>query len=139
MLLPTPELPLTHALARGTQVLGRQQLQHEMKQSIVPLGTSLWNLVYSRVVNAPPGLTTNAGCRRCLTSYVAAVAPLALAVFTSIILPLLPLTCLVSLLTVPGRLLSGPHGDPIINGPPACLTPNFTFILSLRVTALPVH
>lgn len=87
--------------------------------------------MYSRVVSAPPGLTTSAGCRSCLTSYVAAVAPFALAVFTSIMLPLLPLTWAVSLLTVRGRLLDGPHGDPMMNGPLVCLTPNFTVLSPL--------
>lgn len=120
ILRPTEELPLTKALARGTQVLGRQQLQQSMKHLIVPPGSNLWNLPVSRVVSAPPGVTISAGCRSPLMTYVAAVSPFAFAVFSNIILRVLVRTWCVTLLTVVGRLLVGLQLSTILNGVIAC-------------------
>lgn len=43
-LLPTEVAPVTQALAIGTQVLGRQQLQQSTKHLMVPLGKNLCSL-----------------------------------------------------------------------------------------------
>lgn len=103
--LPTPELPLTQALSDGMQVLGRQQLQQSMKHLIVPLGKKVPNLLQSRVVSAPPGVSIRAGCRTAVIMPVTAKAPLDLAMLSRARRVRFVLKLDMRCVTVVGRLL----------------------------------
>lgn len=110
-LLPTVRLPLTHALESGRQVLGRQQLQHEIQHLIVPPGKNFPNLSHSRVVSAPPRSNTNAGPPTPVTIPVTANAPFEFAMFNRARVGNFRPTFLANRVTVLGRLFAGPQVD----------------------------
>lgn len=110
-LLPTRKLPLTQALAAGRQVLGRQQLQQEMKHLMVPPGKNVPNLSHNRVVRAPPRSRTKAGPCILPTIPVTAKAPLDFAIFNKARKGILSPTLLDRVVTVLGRLFAGSNGE----------------------------